>query len=102
MLIGTRDVWDGATFDRLIQSKGDTLFDMIFRNLDVVEQDRVIELADQWVRDVLLHDKADHSDLLNTLRGVSTSHNNQMQRLSYVDSLDDLRNIIEYGHFWSL
>ena len=102
MLIGTRDVWGGATFDRLIQSKGDTLFDMIFRNLDVAEQDRVIELADRWVRDVLLRDNDDHSDLLNTLRGVSTTHNNQMQRLSYVDSLDDLRNIIEYGHFWSL
>ena len=102
MLIGTRDVWGGATFDRLIQSKGDTLFDMIFRNLDVAEQDRVIELADRWVRDVLLRDNDDHSDLLNTLRGVSTTHNNHMQRLSYVDSLDDLRNIIEYGHFWSL
>ena len=71
MLIGTRDVWGGATFDRLIQSKGDTLFDMIFRNLDVTEQDRVIELADRWVRDVLLHDRTDHSALLNTLRGVS-------------------------------
>ena len=98
-IVGWRDVWGAKKFNELVQTKGDQLFEMIMNNLFMPEQERIIHLADMYVKEVIRKEEP-HSRVLTKLRGVSAAAG--AFRVAYVDQHDDLRVLIECGYFWKV